>query len=450
MARRPGQALPAKDDQKERRWMMMILWGAALSGCLELSTDTRELAATQPATVRLGNICQNGRWSHSTTSPADLGPPAGLTVSSCHIARREYLFCNDMHGRSMWLFGVAGFVACTGPPVTHLPQPATSSCPSWGCGGNSPVMGPFEFHELEEHGAPNEANMRLIGFRKNGVLYNPHVEKDKLYALDQVTRAPVLSGSDLLGGTFEVLLPGTGPAETRTAEIRISHVSTDVTFWLGPSDPVETYELEFTGIVLPPGAFRPLCLHPPLVDDGEGQTNVRPFETILYTGDRYNAHTKEVTASTYKAAGYWFNFACAGSALAKLHLNRHTTASATAGFTTTADQRQAMLKMYTGDFCGTGEAFTQQGTRIHWTNALGWSSPPGSTTTYESLWTSRGAVCLTTHRLHGLSPIDYEGMIQGTSTSRGRCPRRPCAEIIGFPSLAATGTYILTQSPALP
>jgi ADYC domain-containing protein len=350
----------------------------------------------------------------------------------------------------MWLLGVAGLSACVSPPVTQVLLQETSSCPSWGCGGNSPVIGPFEFHELEEHGALNDANMSLVGFRLNGVPYQPHVEGDKLLALDLNTGVPVFSGPDLKGGIFEVLLPGTGPAETRRAEIQITQVSNDVTFWLGPSDPVETYELQYTGSDVPPGAFRPLCKDPPPVRDGEGQTNVARFQTILFTGDRYKASTKEVTASTFEASTGWFNFACAGSAIAKLHLNRHTTASATAGFTTTADQRQAMLKMYTGDFCGTGEALTQQGTRIHWINALGWSSPPGNATTYESLWTSSGATCLTTHRLKGLSPIDYQGMIQGTSGSRGRCPKRPCAGVPGFPRLTGSGAYILTQSPALP
>ncbi|HET9990943.1 MAG TPA: ADYC domain-containing protein [Kofleriaceae bacterium] len=337
-----------------------------------------------------------------------------------------------------------------GEGVSETVQATKTGCPSWGCGGNSPLIGPYRFNELDENGAPNDANMRLVGFLKNGVMYRVDVVADKLYA--RAGRV-VLSGTTLVGGKFEIdTVPGTDYPGGRV-EIEITHVSNNVTFWQGPATPVETYELQYTGPNVPPGTRFAVCKDPPdSLRDGEGTSYPDRFESILYTGDRYDATHKLVTASSYAEAGGWFNIACAGSALAKLHLNRHTTASTIDGYSTTAVERQTMLKMYTGDFCGTGEPFTQQGTALHWSSNKGWASPWQYSKTYESLWNEHGAVCLLTHRLHGLSPIDYQGDIQGTTNpvTAGECPKLNCYAIFGFPNLYLTGTYMLTQSNGVP
>jgi len=370
------------------------------------------------------------------------------------------------------LAATLALTACVGLPpaedehVEETSQALMPHCPSWGCGENSPLLGPFDMHELDALGGANTQGVRLLGFRKGTVTYRPDVTQDRLTARDLVTGATVLAGSALEGGAFVVEHPaGPGLGAGGIAEIIVTRVTeaatSPITFWQGPATPVETYQLDYTGADLPPGVHRPLCRNPPVplkvgvLPTVEGHPYPTRFEAVLYTGDRYAASTKNVTASTYASAGSFFNIACAGGALLKLHLNRHTTASSLPGFETTASQRQAMLKMYTGDFCGTGEAFTEQGTRIHWQTSTGETSPPGNDASNESLWTADGALCLSTHRLKGLSIYDYEGAINGKRSSPGRCPKPECssAALLAFGTGAGVGRtrpYLRTQSAALP
>ncbi|MBK9034836.1 MAG: hypothetical protein IPL61_26830 [Myxococcales bacterium] len=311
------------------------------------------------------------------------------------------------------------------------------ACPKWGCSENSPILGPFGMHELEELGTPNDAGISVIALRKGAASYRVDVAADRLRGLNP-NGSIGLQGAALIGSTIRLSTPS-GPAS-----LHIMNVSETVKFWRGPATTVETYELGWTGAGYPNmAAPYPLCLNPPNRLDGEGQYWLKPYEAILYTGDRYDADAKLVTAASYRGAGTWFNIACAGGALAKLHLNRHTTAGTVAGFQSTVPQRQAMLKMYTGDFCGTGEAFTRQGTSLRWTSDQGGSSVGGGTASYESLWTADGAICLSTHRLHG-SAYDMDAELGAT------CALPTCSSVAGFPGPAGTGAYLLTQSAAIP
>ncbi len=377
-----------------------------------------------------------------------------------------------MRNASILMLVMFGVSACAPAPdesvggEPHLGQTSEAlgpHCPSWGCGENSPILGPFDLHELEESGLPNSAGMQLLGFRRKGdnVTYHVNVIKDALTASDPTTGV-TLSGTALIDGALIVQYPAKGTLDAGTAEIKINNVSKDLSFWQGPATPIETYELTYTGADTPKKEYFALCRNPPLPPPASGpgdEGHVAPngFQAILYTGDRYDADQKLVTASDYASAGNWFNIACAGGALMKLHLNRHTTASSTGTFTTTAAQRQTMLKMYTGDFCGTGEAFTEQGTRIHWSSSTGLSSPLGNSASYESLWNANGAECLSTHRLKGISTFDYQAEIQGVHavfpahTIRGRCPKPACSPLaITMFGHSRGGPYLMTQSAALP
>lgn len=342
-------------------------------------------------------------------------------------------------------------------------QEAKSPCPLWGCGENSPILGPFNLHELEEDrvsgglhlpGGANSAGIRLLGFRKNGQMYRADVVVDKLKARSLITGMIVYEGVTLAGGALVVSYPVAPGLAAGNAELQILNVHNNVTMWQGPATAVETYEINYTGADVPVGASRPVCRNAPpaaagtgLAVDGEGKVWPNRLEAILYTGDRYKEDTKEVTAASYVAAGTWFNIGCAGGALAKLYLNRHTTASATAGYTTTPAERQTMLKMYVGDFCGNGWTFTRQGTKIHWSNNKGWQSASGNTASYESLWYPGGAVCLDTHRLHSSLNVDEASMQAQIMTA---CPKVACTQGGNPPSLAASGQYLMTQSAALP
>jgi hypothetical protein len=95
------------------------------------------------------------------------------------------------------------------------------------------------------------------------------------------------------------------------------------------------------------------------------------------------------------ATGPWFNIACAGSALAKLHLLRHTDAGAVGSYTTTLDERRAMLKMYSADVCGRGESFTRPGEPLLLADNRGWYTfNPATASSWEAIWNAKGARCL--------------------------------------------------------
>jgi hypothetical protein len=272
---------------------------------------------------------------------------------------------------------------------------ALQPCPKlWGCGENSPVMGPWEFHELDTAGATNLEGVRLLGLVQGNTMYQVHVTGARLWAEDSVGNT--LTGTQL---TNAYLAVWANDGLWKIFIKKVSPVATSfTTFWVGPATPIETYELTYNHSS---GDPRPLCNAPPERVSGEGNQRmwVRPLEAIIYTGDRYNSTDKTVTAASYTAAGTWFNIGCAGSALAKLVLTRHATVGSNHIYQSTRAQRQAMLKMYVSDVCGTGTAFTVKGTPLHWENTLGWSALDGTEWAHESMWNQGGALCLDTHRL---------------------------------------------------
>jgi hypothetical protein len=99
-----------------------------------------------------------------------------------------------------------------------------------------------------------------------------------------------------------------------------------------------------------------------------------------------------------------------------MHLMRHTAAGAWTAdgrvgsdglppYYTTIAERQAMLKMFTADYCGAGRSFTVDGQDLHYGDANHWypGTPsldhsggviPSGTGSVEALWDDKGAVCL--------------------------------------------------------
>jgi hypothetical protein len=371
-----------------------------------------------------------------------------------------------MRSNSSWILAAIVVAGCVAPEdgtddvvTSSIPQELGSGCPMWGCGQNSPVINAFNFHELNTDGTPNDVQLVVKGFSLNDVMYQPIVSGARLYAYDPSTGA-LKYGADLTGGAFIIYYPVSGSLPDGYVKLRVTNVTlatatNAVKFWQGSADGIETYELDYADLETP-FDFRPVCHHPPPgIEDPEGQVYAQTLEAILFTGDRYAADTKTVIASTYADAGKWFNIACAGSALAKLHLNRHTTAGSTRDFTTTAGQRQTMLKMYSGDFCGTGDAYTVAGTPIHWLTTTGLSSPSITVNSVESFWGAGGASCLTVHRLHSSYSIDFQTEIQGSPgfppfipPTLGNCPKPACSQRLLGPVTWPRSAYMLTESPA--
>jgi len=364
-----------------------------------------------------------------------------------------------MMTRSAWVVGfvmvVGGCVAEVGDEDTSSTEQFAKPCPDFGCGENSPISGPFNIRWLDKTGGPNQDGLKLLGFMKNGHSFKVNVLKDRVQALYN-TYQPIVAfeHQNLIGGYFRISHPAV--AGLPAGEVQLWVMGVDVAgqdFWVGPSGQVETYDLKYTGAGTVSDPV-PACKNPlpgtgirDMAIDGEGRTWKNRFNSIIFTGDLYDSDNYTVTIPTGTAANNILNIACAGSAPAKLHLNRHTTASVVPGWpTTTWQQRQTMLKMYAGDFCGDGYPYTVMGTPIHWSSSTGLSSPPGNDGSFESLWNENGAVCMDVHRLANSPNHDYAAWQQ---LLKDTCVPRKCADIPGFPN--QSGFYIATQSKgALP
>lgn len=90
----------------------------------------------------------------------------------------------------------------------------------------------------------------------------------------------------------------------------------------------------------------------------------------------------------------------------KLHLLRHTAASQDEQHTTTLGQRQAVLRMLTGDYCGIGYPFTVNGHPLRYTFAQPWEprypalfGDQVKVVAIDALWDPSGARCIGTPRL---------------------------------------------------
>ncbi len=321
-------------------------------------------------------------------------------------------------------------------------------CPKLGCGSNSPYLG-AEFHELDWTGAQaNAEGFRLLSLEKlnppNMVpdTYRPIVTGGVLSGVSTTPNVPDLHGVALTDAYFVV----TNDNTRESFHILITHVSNSQLFWRAPTQSLETYELKWRPALSGATVPRPLCTNPPndKMDPDVAQI-VSPLEAILFTGDRYDRTTLRVSATRPRASGTWFNIACSGNVMSKLFLNRHTAASETAAFPTTLEMRQAMLKMYTSDVCGTGDAFTVQGTPLLWVNTAGWTSSV-SYSHPEAMWNSQGAVCLTTHRLHSGANDMTDAYTPVCKKAQHALP--PCPVAFDAAAMVGMGAYLRTYSPA--
>jgi hypothetical protein len=252
-------------------------------------------------------------------------------------------------------------------------------CEEFGCGGNSPLVdGPKTnhgaFHELNLGGQPNTAGFAVVGIRMGSTPYAITVAGATVVARARKSNATALTGAALVGLVLD-LRDLTGSRYT----LHISGAGT-TRYWAGAPDSVPTYSLTYVSATH--AEPKPLC-------------TAGINEAILFAGDRYDATTKTVTATGSATKG-WVNIACAGTALAKLHLTRHTEAGQVVQ--TTAAERQAMLKMFTADVCGDGTSFTVHGQPLLWSDAKGVTRFAATPASREAVWNESGAVCLDTPR----------------------------------------------------
>lgn len=298
--------------------------------------------------------------------------------------------------RGLGLVLAAALAGCAQGATTSSTSAAlgAGNCPDWGCLSNAASMGDrLPFHELDGCGkATNDAGIRLAGFRLAGADLAVHVQGDELIVIDPQTAAR-FSGSQLVGGILKLESTATG----EHFDVAITDVGRTES-WVAPFGRVPTYTFQYRIGKPPPyypgpedrDGFAPLCAGNHL-DPESRRRQVDRQLALVFGRDRYDARRKTVTVTANEC---WFNIACAGSAVAKMHLLRHTDAGSDASHVTSVAQRQAMLKTITDDICGTGRSFTQDGEDVSYQDARGWHPLPTALGAMEAVWDQDGAMCL--------------------------------------------------------
>ena len=313
------------------------------------------------------------------------------------IADALVLLSFGLLGSSAWAVGTVcpKWICGANSPVVAGAAVGVA-CPKWVCGSNSPVVAGAEIRARTFiPGWGNNLNSPLVA---SGVAAGAPFHELAIGAAAPALPLPV-------GTTIDVRDDSGAHHAMRVA----AHGTTR--FWAGSDRPLVTHVLVWTD----GAAVRPVC-------------TTGANEAILYTGDRYDSGRLAVTATGAAAAG-WLNVACAGTALAKLYLMRHTEASQEVA--TTRAERQAMLKMLAADVYGDGHAFTIAGQPLPWADAkqiTRFAAPAGAV---EAVWTEHGAACLNVPRIAAL---------EDAIAAHGKRPPR-CDELDALPAGHVVSTH---------
>jgi hypothetical protein len=293
--------------------------------------------------------------------------------TALHVPALAGLFC---------LFAASG--CDDGDDAVEL-RNGTISCPRWQCGYNTSEVNGKSLQELSLQGQPNADGVRLIGFLPPaGLLLNWQlgVDGDELVARGGLLGNSTLRGAQLIGGTLLVQLDN-----QLTVPVVIAGYE-QVPSWASNGRPVSAYALVYADLQQPL-LQRSVC---------KG-TLLDPLEAavVILAGERYDDASKTVLADQTG----WITLACAGSAAAKLALLGYGPNARFIDNSSPASvaQRQATLKMITADYCGTGHAYTEDGTALAWENQSGTVTPTQVPGAMEAIWTDQGARCLDVPRV---------------------------------------------------
>jgi hypothetical protein len=418
-----------------------------------------------------------------------------------------------------WAAAIAVVIGCGAPASPQVTQASAmviaGDCEPWGCGLNGAWLGeniPFRELDLGTRGdiasrRPNQAGLQIQSFRKAGRELTIDVQGDELIGRDG---ARMLKRADLEGAVLTLLRNGreqfllrivkvtTEPYWTDpcTQESADCHLVPRYTIFFKRAGDLDDREADICSPAVEwdmtdgpdyaparggqPGGQPPSVLRPPVRTFGT-RPQIRG-QAIVFRGDQYVEPGFQVHVDHTST---WFNIACRGTAVAKLHLLRHTSASRRdSDRITTREQRQSVLRMLTGDYCGIGYPFTRNGQPLSYTFDQDWRSgeprPPGDSgsgtaftglenVSLDALWDEHGAVCIGTPRL-----AEHEPVLQlaqriwqicdrrlatpppGQRPSSSR-PFRSCAELRATTGtiwtgdeFARTGSYVVSANPRPP
>jgi ADYC domain len=310
--------------------------------------------------------------------------------------------------RAHWLvslIGLVGAVGCVGledvEEVSGLEQALepTTPCPPWRCTNSAEVI-LYGIHELNLFGEPNEQRVTLqldqfgrAMLFKNNTKYSLHISKGGFLEGHPYSLGLKISGQQLVGAELRLRYRGSPFYNIKINRVREITLPPD----LGRPDPVQVYQFSWYTANGGKQAGKNICnsadaLRQIKLDQYEQYGMLRD-ETLLFTGDRIDPQTMTMATDPTQS---WINFGCANFTLAKLYMTRNTTESATTPLPV-PERYQAMLKMYTGDYCGTGDPITVSGTPMIWdTKQVAFFNAPLE---LESRWNAHGATCLKKMRL---------------------------------------------------
>jgi hypothetical protein len=282
--------------------------------------------------------------------------------------------------------------------TSEVTQAAGVTCSPWVCGSNDPDLSVY-FHELSVSPAKQNAEgLSVLGFDVGAAfLWNVGVKNGELYAWKPGAPLVQVTGAALIGKSIKIKNNNTG----NVWRIRVNNV-TSTPLWPAGSGSMPAYELKSSDDADPDHNEKWLCSNPDSLLGEYDTLNQNKWTVVLFEGDRFSATSKTITGWDKT----WFNVGCAGHVLAKLALTHHTTVTSKVGGPAYLhDQRedQAMMKMYTADYCGDGTAFTVGGTELGWIDSHAWSPYyyPILTLKLEARWTDVGPSCLQKPRLVG-------------------------------------------------
>lgn len=301
--------------------------------------------------------------------------------------------------RTMIIAGAVALAQATGCQAeqpTEFQATMASQCEV--CGTNSPILGRFE---LSLRGEPNRDGYSMVmqggdaQLIQGGTAYSLRIILS--YLKGAHATLPRLTHDSVLGAMIPIQRDGVQYELTVRAVHRRKYA-------IAPLWELETYTLgwrqaggeEINPCALPEGA--PAVVVDPIDTRAEWHLD----EAVVIEGDRADPHTRALNQT---ADDQWFTIACTRDAMAKMLATRNTVHSQPAGLAHAWEQRQAALRMMTGDVCGTGDMFTVQGQAVVWQGGgTEYLHPPE---VLEARWTPNGAACVYAPRM--LFPTTPEG-----------------------------------------